>query len=218
MQLVLTWLLALAVSIPLSVSFSPPQPDAIRPALSYNIGSPFFTEAFHYSDLLLQRGRKMLNVQARVNLYKREVQIIASGIEAVLPSGMVKEVVFSDTVSERINVYRLRAGYPEFDGKTGEHFYVVLADGKCQVLKLIDKKGTEKRNAASNEIFTDYEDIESYYFFNKGVLKKLKREKDFLLEELSDKQADLSAYIENNKLRMVNIDHIARLVAYYNTL
>jgi hypothetical protein len=146
------------------------------------------------------------------------VQFIVNGVEGVLQAAMVKEVSFIDTTSEGITPYLLRTGFPAFEGRGADCFYIVLANGKCCLLKLIEKKRTEHKNAASDELLVDYEDIESYYLFHNGTVKHLKRDKDFLLSELSDKQVQLTEYIDSAKLRLGSLDQITRLVNYYNSL
>lgn len=182
-------------------------------------GTPFFPDTYHYADLVLQRGRRMKNVQARVNLYTKEVQFIANGVEAVLGPGTVSEVSFSDTAADKqVTFYRLKTGYPAVDGRSGNDFYIVLAAGKASVLRLIEKKGTERRDAATNQLFIDYTDTDYFYFFNNGEMKRLKRDRDFLLHELADKQTQLSEYIETHKLRFGNIEQVISLVNFYNSL
>jgi hypothetical protein len=217
MQWMFTWMLAVTMLTTDggfgNLSGRPEKPLPV----AYSSGSPYFTETYHTSTILLKRDRKIL-APARINLYRNEVQFIVNGVEAVLKAAAVKEVSFTDTTSEGITPYLLRTGFPAFERRGTDCFYIVLADGKCCLLKLIEKKRTEQKNAATDGLLVDYVDMESYYLFHNGSVKHLKRDKDFLLAELSDKQAQLTEYIDSAKLRFGTIDQITRLVNYYNSL
>ena len=77
---------------------------------------------------------------------------------------------------------------------------------------------TETKNNFSGGTVYDYETFEEYFLFIKGGLKKVKKDKGFILSELADKQPQLTDYIQINKLNMKKPEHISRLISYYNTL
>ena len=49
-------------------------------------------------------------------------------------------------------------------------------------------------------------------------MKRLKKEKDFILAELSDKRTEVNQYVQSNKLNLKSNDHIVKLLNYYNAL
>ncbi len=182
-------------------------------------GSPFFDENFKYADIILTRGRKFTGVKTRIDMSTQAVHFISTnGIEIMMDAGGAKEVSYADTTAEGILFYKFRTGYPSIDMKTANNFYQVLSEGNCTLLKSIEKKVSTRKNDISGEIFKDYETSETPYLFMKGEMKRLKKDKDFLLGELSDKQVQLAEFMQSQKLSVRNIEHIARLVNYYNSL
>jgi len=183
-------------------------------------GSPFFNDNYKYADITLNRGRRILNIKVKINLELQQVQFLSfNNVAAVMEAGTVKEVSYADTTSEGIVFYKFRTGYPEVDGKTRNNFYILLADGNCSLLRSVEKKVTEGKNVINNnEVIKDYETYDFFYLFIKGEMKRLKKEKQFILAELSDKQPQLETFIEENKINMRSIEQVAKLVNYYNTL
>jgi hypothetical protein len=183
-------------------------------------GSPYFTDEYKYANILLTSGRVFANVKMRIDLAAQQAFIITSnGIEANMGGGMVKEITYADTtVNDGIISYKFQTGFPAIDKQTKNNFYLVLVEGRCNFLKLILKKVTERRNDFVNGTIVDYETYEDYYFFAKGVMKRIKKDKDFILAELSDKQAEVNQYILSNKINLRNQEQLVKLVAYYNSL
>lgn len=206
----------------LSVLDLPAMPDPICqagiPAFFYT-GSPFFTDNYKYADITMSRGRRIANVKTKIDLELQQVQFVSfNGMEAVMEAGTVKEVSFADTTVDGIIFYKFRTGFPAVDGKGRNNFYILLADGNCSLLRSVEKKVTETKNVIDNKVMKDYETFDVFYLLVKGEMKRLKKEKEFLLAELADKQPQLETFIAENKLNLRQVDHIAKLVNYYNTL
>jgi hypothetical protein len=49
-------------------------------------------------------------------------------------------------------------------------------------------------------------------------MKHLKKDRDFILSELADKQQEVNKFIQDNKLNLRNNDHLVKLLEYYNGL
>jgi hypothetical protein len=49
-------------------------------------------------------------------------------------------------------------------------------------------------------------------------MKRIKRDKDFILTALADKQDAVEVFIKSNKLNVKNPPDFVRLINYYNTL
>ncbi len=182
-------------------------------------GSPYFMDEYKYSNIILERGRVFTKVKARIDLASLEVSFISvNGIEASIEAGMIKEISFSDTTAEGIVLYKFKTGFPSIDKQTRNNFYLMLADGRCSFLKAVMKKVTEKKNDISGEVVRDFETYEEFYIFSKGVMKKWKKDKDFILAELSDRQPQVSQFIDANKITFRSEEQLIRLLNYYNSL
>jgi hypothetical protein len=181
-------------------------------------GTPFFDENFKYADIILSKTRKFTAVKMRIDLEMHMVQFVSNGVEAELQPGMVKEVSYADTTTDGILFYKFRTGYPASDNRTANHFYIVMAEGSCSLLRLVEKKVTQRRNEITNEVFKDYENAENFFLFTKGGMKRLKKDKDFIMAELADKQVQVNEFVQTNKINFRNVDQLVKLINYYNTL
>ena len=184
-------------------------------------GSPYFLPDYKYANIKLAKGqnRVFVNVKTRIDLAAQETYFISSnGVEAVIEAGMVKEITFADTTENGIIQYKFQTGFPAVDMKTVNHFYMVLAEGKCGFLKSITKKVTERKNELSGEVIKDFETYENFYLFINGEMKRWKKDKEFILGELADKKAQVNEFIQSQKLNPKNSDHVVKIVNYYNAL
>jgi hypothetical protein len=183
-------------------------------------GSPYFTDEYKYANILLTSGRVFASVKMRIDLATQQAFIVTvNGIEANMGGGMVKEITYADTTAETgIISYKFQTGFPAVDKQTKNNFYLVLAEGRCSFLKLILKKASERKNDLMNTVTLDYETFEDYYIFSKGVMRRWKKDKEFVLAELADKQAEVNAFVLANKTNFKNQESLLKLLTYYNSL
>lgn len=181
--------------------------------------TPYFNEEYKFANIKLARGRAFVNVKTRIDLLTQETSFISSnGIEIKIDPGLVKEITYADTTKEGIIFYKFQTGFPTIDRQNGNNFYLVLAEGRCSFIKSIYKKIKEKVVVVFSEAPNDFETYENYYLFAKGEIKKLKKDKDFFLVELADKQAEVNQFIQSNKTNFKNNEHLIKLLNYYNSL
>lgn len=182
-------------------------------------GTPFFNEAYKYSNIIMTTGRLFTGVRTRIDLAAQETYFISdNGVEAYMAAGIVKEVSYADTTTDGIVFYKFQTGFPSIDKQTPNNFYLVLAEGRCSFLKSILKRVSEKKNDVSGEIRKDFDTYEDYYLFTKGTMKRWKKDKDYILAELSDKQAEVNQFIQTNKTNFKNQEQMIKLLNYYNSL
>ncbi len=184
-------------------------------------GTPYFDEKYKFANIKLSQGqgRTFVGVKTRIDMVTQEVHFISSNeVEGFLFAGMVKEVTYDDTTTDGIIPYKFVTGFPAVDKQTNQNFYLVLSEGRCSFLKSIIKKVSERKNELSGEIAKDMETYEDYYLYIKGVMKRWKKDKDFILAELTDKQKEITQYILTNKVNFKNADQVTKLLKYYNSL
>ena len=183
-------------------------------------GSPYFNESYKYADVTMMNGRAFTNVKTRIDLVAQETYLIINGVETNISAGMVKEISYADTNSNNgtIVFYKFKIGFPPVDKLTVNHFYLVLAEGRYNFLKLISKSVTEKKNDFSGTMIKEFETYEEYYIFSNGVMKRWKKDKDALLADLIDKQVQVNQFIVSNKINLKNPEQVAKLLIYYNSL
>jgi hypothetical protein len=182
-------------------------------------GHPFFSENFKSSTITLASGEVFKNVIARLDLYKQMLQIRLNGdtVKSILP-GNVTEVIFYDTINSKPYSYKFQSGYPSIDNLSKNSFYQVLCEGNVELLKSNIKKINEQKNEMSGELRSQFDVYEDYYLYVKYEMKRLKKDKEFLLSMLSDKRKELEAYANDQKINFKSIDAIGKFIAYYNSL
>jgi hydroxymethylpyrimidine pyrophosphatase-like HAD family hydrolase len=182
-------------------------------------GTPYFNAIYKSANIKLTQGRMFANVKTRIDLAAQETYFICSnGAEAYLEPGMIKEITYADTTAGGIILYKFQTGFPSIDKQNQYNFYLVLAEGRCSLIKSIIKTVAERKNELSGEIAKDFETSENYYLFANGEMKRLKKEKSFILAALSDKQGQADQFIQSNKINLKNTDHLVKLLNYYNSL
>ena len=182
-------------------------------------GNPFFIENFLSSTIKLVSGLEFKNVRARLDLYKQMIHIKLNGdtVKMVLP-GNITEIIFYDTVQSLPCSYTFQSGYPEVDNLKRDNYYQVLADGKVTMLKSSIKKINKTKNEMSGEISSQFDMYEDYYLYVKYEMKRVKKDKEYLLNLLADKRKELETYITVQKLNFKSMDSIIKLIDYYNSL
>ena len=182
-------------------------------------GHPFFIENFKSSTIKLASGEIFNNVKARLDLYKQMIQIRLNGdtVKTVL-QGNVTEITFYDTVQSISCSYKFQIGYPEIDNLNKNNFYQVLSDGKATMLKSSDKKINKLKNEMTGELSSQFDVYEGYYLYVKYEMKRIKKDKEYVLSLLPDKRKELETYIANQKINFKSMDAIKKLIDYYNIL
>jgi len=182
-------------------------------------GTPFFNQNFKSSTIKLVSGETFNNVTARLDLYKQIIQVKLNGdtVKTVLP-GNITEVIFYDTVQSQYYSYKFQSGYPEIDNLNRNNFYQVLSEGKVTMLKSAVKKINKTKNEMSGEVSTQFDTYEDYYLYIKYEMKRIKKDKEYLMNLFTDKRKELETYLADQKLNFKSLDSIKKLIEYYNSL
>lgn len=182
-------------------------------------GTPYLHAAYKYADITLKQGRKFVKVKAKLNLVTQETIFeSANGVEGYMEAGMVKELSYADTTEQGIVLYKFQTGFPAVDKQTDRHFYQLLAEGKCALLKSIVKKVIERKNELSGEVAKEFDTIENLYLYVNGEMRRFKKDKEFVLSAMTDKLPTVNQFITDNKTNFKNIDQVVRLLVFYNSL
>jgi hypothetical protein len=182
-------------------------------------GSAYLFPDFKYATIVLTDGRQYKNVKARLNLVEHEVNFIASnGEEGYIGKGMVTAITINDTTKQGIKQYTFQSGYPATDNQTVIHFYQVLASGKANLLKSINKNIEERLNELSGEKSKEFAVRENIYLQIGGGLKRIKKEAAFFLGLMTDQKDAMNLYINSNKVNFKAEEQLVKLVEYYNSL
>jgi hypothetical protein len=183
-------------------------------------GSSFFLADWKYGRIRLHDSTGYDHIRIRLNLQTQEVHFLnKNNTEMALPKGFVIGIILQD--SQAVGgpaAYTFQAGFPSIDNQDRNNFYRVLADGRLELLESIRKVIVTNKNAMSGEEKKEINEYTDYYLFSAGALKKMKKDKAFLLTAMDDKKDKVAAYAADNKLNFKSIDDIGQIIRYYNAL
>jgi hypothetical protein len=182
-------------------------------------GFPFVFEHFKAGDIELKNGRKFAGVPLKLDVVTHEIVFTSSNSEAgVISSDFVQAVSVNDTVASVIQNHVYRTGFPSIDNYKSREFCEVLADGKITLLKTIRKAVDTRRNDLSGEVYKEFVLYEDVYVYQNGEMKRLKKDKDFLLMLMQDQRVKMEEYLRKDKKNLKNLQILAETFRYYNQL
>jgi len=182
-------------------------------------GHPYFSEKFTDATIVVNTGAVYKGVKARIDLCKQEIHFrLPSDSERIALPGLITEIILYDTVKSGIQSYKFQSGYPEVDNLKRDTYYQVLSDGKVTLLKSSIKKINKSKNEMSGEVSSQFDTYEDHYLYIKYEMKRIKKDKEYLLNLFADKRKEMEAFAKDQRLNFKSIDSIKKLVDYYNSL
>lgn len=182
-------------------------------------GTPFLIANWGNAIVTLADNRSFKNISIRLNCVNNTIHYLnAQKEEMVAPDGVIREILLLDSQANFTKEYLLASGYPAIDKHTVNTFYERQINGSVQLLLYTKKRLMELRTMGSAAPEKEYMGVESYYLYKNGIIKSWEKGRDFLLELLSDKQAAVEAYINQQKLKCKSIEDCRAVISYYNTL
>src|SRR5258705_5774297 len=170
-------------------------------------GHPYFIEKFMDATIGVSTGAVYNGVKARIDLCKQEIHFkLPSDSERIAFPGLINEITFYDTTGSGIHSYTFQSGYPEVDDLKRNTYYQVLSDGKVVMLKSSIKKINKTKNEMSGEESSQFDTYEDHYLYVKYEMKRVKKDKEYLLNLLADKRKEMEAYAKDQKLNFKSID------------
>jgi hypothetical protein len=182
-------------------------------------GSPYFIDGFRYANAISQKGAEFGNLKIKIDLFKQEVHVISQdNAEIIAQDGLFKDIVLADTVSNAVLWYWFQTGLPAIDKNNTNSLYQVLSGGKIHFLKFTMKQIVETKDVMSGEVKKEFIPYSEFYVYREGVIRKLKKEKDFILEQVKDHASEIETWLEKKKINFRNIVSLTALFDFYNSL
>lgn len=182
-------------------------------------GYPFVFEHFKAGDIELKNGRKFADVPLKIDIVTHEILFTSSNNEpGVISSDFVQTVSVKDTVASVIQNHVYRTGFPSIDNYKSREFCEVLAEGKITLLKSMRKAVDTRKNDLSGEVYKEFVLYEDLYVYQNGEMKRMKKDRDFLLLLMQDQRAKMEEYLKRDKKNLKNPQILAETIRYYNQL
>jgi len=179
-------------------------------------GTPFFKENMMKGAIILSEGREYKNILVRINLLETQVNYMDDKQVELVASSPIKEVVLWDTVNQKD--YRfVFSGSIDATEKPEKDYYELLHTGKVELYKQYKKKLTEFTPYGSATVEQRIQTNSRFFVLKDKQWKEIRKIKD-LVNLLSDKSAEISKYISDNKISGDNQANFEKIIAYYNSL
>ena len=180
-------------------------------------GSPFFLDKWSYSVVKLENGIKYDSIEVRLDLSQQELHYMnANNVEMIFFERYVKEIEFFD--SSQGKNYKFQTGFPAIDNQDQNNFYQVLSEGSVSFLKSIRKNISVNKNDISGEVEKQFDVYEDYYVFFNNQMKRLKKEKEFILKILLERKDAVETFLKTNTINFRNMNDLIKLFNFYNSL
>ena len=180
-------------------------------------GSPYFVDDWLASSVTLANGAKAEKIPARLDLVAQELHFTSVDKQDwVFYSQFIKEVEFADSLSG--NNFKFITGLPAIDNQKQSNFYLVLSEGPMSLLKSIRKVISVTKDDISGEIDKKFDVYEDLYLFDGKEIKRVRKERQFILTVLSGKKAQIETFLKTNSINFKNTQDIVKLFEFYNSL
>ncbi|MEO6523674.1 MAG: hypothetical protein ABIN91_18465 [Mucilaginibacter sp.] len=194
----------------------------IMPVLNHSYtnveGSPFLTNQWAKGTVKMANGHVYKDMQLKYEQCSDAMFFRKTNDEDLFAFSEQISEVKMDYIQNNIPYQKLyRTGYT-ITGSTEKSFFEVLSDGRVQLLKKDNKIITESKEYNSSTINKKFEPVTKYYIVIAGNVKPFKKDKKFILANLSDKQTQIENYIKTNDLDLKNDADLAMLFNYYNSI
>ena len=179
-------------------------------------GDPFLYKDFVPGDLKLKTGEN-IPLDLRYDIYKGEIQFRQKdGIYALINRESVSEVLI-DTLRF---IYLANPRPAPVNGPAESSWFIVKADGKCQ---LLIRKNIRLQAATTEKPYQEAHPAkfihtkDTYYLRHESKSEVKVTGKKDLLNVLSDKEDEVSEYIEINKLGVKDVYDLVKIISFYNS-
>lgn len=170
-------------------------------------GNPYLLENWEKGSVTVASGKKFENLDLKFDQVIN--QVIFQDVDGSMKAFSQPVVAF--TIGKDVNEHLFMRG---LDGV----FYEQLANGKVILWKKNHKTIIDEKPYGSATIQRNVLNNNTYYVGEIAQLTKIKNDKKSILELLSDKAADVEAYLKKEKLNTKTESDLVKVVMYYNGL
>jgi hypothetical protein len=188
---------------------------ALMTAESVDSGNPFFSTDWVKGDVTFSNG----------NVQKDKIVKYSELKDILYTQAQGNQYGLFDTPVTQFTIYNTDGTTAHFsifpgNGKVADNaFFQVLADGKVKLLKKNAKAISESKAGIGTAVVTKtVVDNIDYYLLIDGKAVRVKKDKKAIEAALGNKQTELDAYAQTNKLNLKKDDDLAKLITYYDTL
>ncbi len=178
-------------------------------------GSPFLFEDYLPAEITFQTGKVYQGVKAKINLVDNELLFMDDNGQEMIAAAPVKSVRFIKPDGTSIVLESLGNSI----NTTRAPVYQILVNGKAKLLKQISITYTEARKYGEGSMTRTFKKNETYSaLFTGQQPQKFEKNKTSIAALFGDKQTQVLAFIDEQKLRCKTEADFVKIFEYYSTL
>ncbi|RTL59217.1 MAG: hypothetical protein EKK37_13035 [Sphingobacteriales bacterium] len=185
-------------------------------------GTPYFLDSsFNPSVIYLKDGRRFACDNMRIDLFANKIHFLDNNkVELVVDDNVVERVVFIRQGVDTIAGFGFSCNYPAIGKNTNQTYYLEENYGKARVLAYLYKEVTYSKMVTGLFPEKYFQEKKEYFIYNENRMRmeRLRKNKEFVLDILRDKQTEVSQFISDNNLKCKSVADIVKVFNYYNTL
>lgn len=182
-------------------------------------GSPYFNEGYLIAEITSTAGKVYPNVQVKVNLAENEVLYLADDGKEMIATISIKKIRFIKFISKEGIADKVLESFGQPMNTPKNPVYDVLEAGKASLLKQIRVTFQDNRRFNEASVTRTFQRSEIYHILlPDGKIQKLGSGKDDMVALLQDKKAEVSAFIDEKRLKCRNVEDYRKVITYYNSL
>jgi hypothetical protein len=182
-------------------------------------GSPYLFDEYNFAEITSVNGIVYRQVRVKLNMVDNQVQYMSDKGEELVASLPIKKIRFLSAVDEdqkRVSI--TVESFGEALNSSGSAIYEVVDSGKVMLLKKTVINTRDEKKYGEATITRHFEKVKSDYLYINHEIKKIEKGKSFFLTALADKQKEIEAFIDNNKLKCKGTGDYKMIISYYNSI
>jgi hypothetical protein len=177
-------------------------------------GTPWFSEEWSYGSLLLESGKRVDNVELRLDLFAREIHYKDADSQEMVLTTPIRALMLAGPGGRTIFIPATR--WRDIDKALDGAWLQVLVNDTVSLLHEVRKSMIE-RTPFGGPAVSIISDLDLYYVQMNGQLIPV-RGWSYLPAMFGDKREALARFIRDHHLKGRTPDEYAQTIAYYNTL
>lgn len=182
-------------------------------------GSVYLYENFSRGHVLQSDNVYYNNMELRYDLLTDRVTFRNQDNVELAFKNPIKEFQLIEPKKLPPNFLTFKNGFPSVGDFTAQTYYMVLNNtGKAVALKKLKKTVVESTPYGAAKSQKSIAAIELYFIFNDGVMTRIKKDKNSILNTLDSNKDELNKFISEKKLTFKSDEDVKTLINFYNSL
>jgi hypothetical protein len=182
-------------------------------------GSVYLYEDFTRGHVLQSDNVYYNNMELRYDLLTDRVTFRNKDNVELAFKNPIKEFQLIEPKKLPPNFLTFKNGFPSVGDFTAQTYYMVLNNtGKVVALKKLKKTIVESTPYGAAKSQKSVAATELYFIFNNGVMTKIKKDKNSIINTLGTNKEELSKFISEKKLTFRSEEDIRTIMNFYNSL